>query len=408
MKNRQSDSAASSQSELASSLDCKSNVAYDLQCRPDLSPSRLDIRADARHVPRSLAPVDLVVTSPPYWRKRDYGFDGQIGQEADPKAYALNIVEALRSWRAVLAPHGSVFLNVGDTYHKKSLAAVPARLEAAAVDDGWVIRNRIIWAKESGMPEPSQTRLANRHEYILHLTQGHDYYYDMLGYAARFGNGANPGDVWTVGLRRNMGKHLAPFPDELVERAITLACPLAVCTRCGQPRRRIVTRTAELDPRRPQAARAMELAKEKHLTPAHIAAVQATGISDAGKAMFVQNGTGRNRADVRRLAAEAKVALGGYFREFTFARKDTTGWTSCACGAPTRPGTVMDPFHGTGTTARVAETLGRSAIGIDLAPVQLKTLVDKVGHGGNDGKMVRVNRIHGGEMPGGIADVQGP
>ena len=254
MKNARSGSASVAQLDFAALTECGSEVVPTSACEPDLPPSRLDIRADARKVPRSLAPVDLVVTSPPYWKKRDYGFDGQIGQEADPKAYALNIVEALRSWRAVLAPHGSVFLNVGDTYHRKSLAAVPARLEAAAADDGWIIRNRIIWAKESGMPEPSQTRLANRHEYILHLTPGHNYYYDMQGYAARFGNGANPGDVWTVGLRRNMGKHLAPFPDELVERAITLACPLAVCTRCGQPRRRIVCRTAELDPRRPASS----------------------------------------------------------------------------------------------------------------------------------------------------------
>lgn len=408
MKNARSGSKPLAKSGLAASTECKSHVMTTSVCKPDLPPYRVDIWADARSVPTSLAPVDLVVTSPPYWKKRDYGFDGQIGQEDDPKGYAANIVQALRSWRAVLAPHGSVFLNVGDTYHRKSLAAVPARLEAAAVDDGWIIRNRIIWAKESGMPEPSQTRLANRHEYILHLTPGHDYYYDMQGYAVRFGNGANPGDVWTIGLRRNMGKHLAPFPDELVERAITLACPLAVCTRCGQPRRRVVSRTAELDPRRPQAARAMELAKEKGLTAAHIAAVQATGISDAGKAMFVQSGTGRNRADVRRLAAEAKVALGGYFREFTFARKDTAGWTSCGCGAPTRPGLVMDPFHGTGTTARVAATLGRSVIGIDLAPVHADQQFDKAANVRTDGKMVRSDRRRSGSVLAAVADAQSP
>ncbi len=111
----------------------------------------------------------------------------------------------------------------------------------------------------------------------------------------------------------------------------------------------------------------MELAKEKGLTEAHIAAIQATGISDAGKALKVQTGTGRNSEIVKKLAAEAKEVLGGYFREFTFAKRETVGWTDCGCNAPFRPGIVLDPFMGTGTTLRAAKDVGRSAIGVDLA-----------------------------------------
>jgi hypothetical protein len=64
----------------------------------------------------------------------------------------------------VLRPTGSVFLNIGDTYSGHSLAGIPARVEAAAGDDGWLIRNRLIWAKDGGMSEPAQNRLASRHE----------------------------------------------------------------------------------------------------------------------------------------------------------------------------------------------------------------------------------------------------
>jgi SAM-dependent methyltransferase len=327
---------------------------------------RLDIHADARDVPLPDESVDLVVTSPPYWKKRDYGFVGQIGQEETPQGYVETLLCALRDWRRVLTRYGSVFLNIGDTYHNKALAAIPGRVEAAAANDGWILRNRIIWTKTNGMPEPAANRLANRHEYILHLAATHEYFSDVQGYAERFGNGSNPGDVWNIPLRRNMGTHLAPFPDELVERAILLACPDAVCSKCGKPRRRLIERTAELDPARPQARRAMQLAAEKGLTPAHIAAIQATGISDAGKAMQVQSGSGKNSVEVKRLAAEAKLALGGYFREFTFARKRTAGWSDCGCGALFRPGIVLDPFQGTGTTARVSNVLGRSAVGVDL------------------------------------------
>lgn len=332
-------------------------------------PTYSEIQADARDIPWDSATVDVVVTSPPYWRKRDYSFTGQIGQEPTPKAFASTIVDCMREWRRLLTPHGSVFVNLGDTYHNKSLAGVPGRVEAAAADDGWILRNRIIWAKEGGMPEPAKNRLANRHEYILHFTKDSEYYYDAFAYSERFGNGSTPGDVWNIALQRSMGSHLAPFPEELVERALTLACPEMVCVACGKPRERIIARTAELDPSRPQAARAMALAREHGLTDAHIAAIQATGISDAGKALKVQTGTGKNTARVQVLAAEAKLALGGYFREFTFAKKRTIGWTDCGCDAGFRPGLVLDPFKGTGTTLRVAKRMQRSAVGVDFAPL---------------------------------------
>jgi DNA modification methylase len=331
-----------------------------------LKPTPKHLIADARNIPLPSSSVDLVVTSPPYWKKRTYGVDNEIGQESSAAEYVEAMRMALNEWRRLLRKTGSVFLNIGDTYHNRSLAGIPRMLEAAAVGDGWILRNRIIWVKETGMPEPARNRLANRHEYILHLTTSHSYYYDALGYSERFGNGCTPGDVWNIALERNMGKHLAPFPEEIVERAISLACPSEVCNRCGKPRARIIRRTAKLDPSRPQARRAMEIARVNGLTDRHIAAVQATGISDAGKAMQVQNGTGRNSAEVKKLASEAKAILGGYFREFTFAKRETVGWTRCECKARYEPGVVLDPFAGTGTTLRVASRMGRIAFGVDL------------------------------------------
>lgn len=326
------------------------------------------IYGDARTLPLDDNSVDLIVTSPPYWRKRDYGVEGQIGQEASPKEYVAAIVDCFREWRRVLRPTGSVFFNIGDTYDRRSLAGVPSRIEAAVSDDGWMIRNRIVWTKEKGMPEAVTNRLTTRHEYIIHFTLSGDYYYDLFGYSEVFGNGTNPGDVWHMIQERNMGKHLAPFPSELVERAIWLGCPEGVCSKCHTPKKRRIERTGELDTSRVQARRALELAKEANLTPAHIKAIQATGVSDAGKALKTQNGTGRNSREVQRLAAEAKEALGGYFREFTFAKRVQTGWDGCNHRAPLMPGVVLDPFMGTGTTLKVAKEMGRSSIGVDLFP----------------------------------------
>ena len=333
-----------------------------------LDPALTFTPGDARKTGLPDDSVDLIVTSPPYWNKRDYGHSDQIGVEPTPDAYVVSIMECLAEWRRILRPHGSVFLNVGDTYFNKSLLGIPGQIEWQAAKGDWLVRNRIIWAKESGMPDPAKNRLANRHEYVIHLTYKPDYYYDLVGYAAAFGNGANPGDVWTINPERNMGQHLAPFPRELVRRAITLAAPPQICATCKVPRRRIFERTAELDPTRPQAKRAMELAKQHNLTPEHIRAIQAFGVSDVGKATKFQNGTGRNSREVQRLAAEAKAVLGGYFREFTFARKRTVGWTDCGHGTPAR-GVVLDPFAGTGTTLKTAIEEGFDAVGVDLVPL---------------------------------------
>ena len=332
------------------------------------------VHGDARHVPLKPGEADMVITSPPYWLKRDYGVEGQIGQEATAEGFVGSLVDCMENWKTVLPKWGSVFINIGDTYHNGSLANTPGRLELAAAAHGWTVRNRIIWIKDAGMPDPAKDRLKSRHEYIIHFTmQRRDYYYDQWRYAEKYGNGTGPSDVWQIGLKRDTSEHLAPYPVELVDRILTLACPEQVCTCCGKPRRRIVERTSELDETRPQAKRAVELAKMHGLTDAHIAAIQATGISDAGKALRVQTGTGRNSESVKKLAAEAKQALGGYFREFTFAKRKSVGWTDCGCDGPFRPGIVLDPFSGTGSTLRAATAAGRSSIGVDLANIPEKS-----------------------------------
>jgi hypothetical protein len=274
-----------------------------------------------------------------------------------------------------------VFLNLGDTYHDGYLVGIPARFEMAAREAGWKVINHIIWAKSVGRPEPVRYRLASRHESIFHLTRAHDastIYFDLYALALDRGRAANPGDVWVCSRSdapddlwelpptRSKSEHLAPFPRELARRAILLACPERVCTRCDRPYTRRLEPTADLDPERAQARRAMELFRESGLTEEHLAAIRAVGISDAGKGKRIQKGAGRNGARVQQLADEAKAALGGYFREFTFAPKRMVGWQACGCDSPITPGTVLDPFMGSGTTLRVAAEVGRHSVGVDL------------------------------------------
>ncbi len=321
--------------------------------------------------------VDLIVTSPPYWQRRDYGHPDQLGREATPAAYVEALIRAMEGWVRLLKPHGSVFLNLGDTYRDGCLVGIPARFELAAREAGWRIPNRISWTKEIGTPEPSPNRLASRHEPVFHLTRAVNasgYFFDLFALARDLGGSANPGDVWRLHPARSRSDHVAPFPPELARRAILLACPERVCARCGTPHSRVLEPTADLDESRPQARRAKELFQDNGLTEAHLAAIRAVGISDAGKGKRLQSGSGKNTTRVMQLADEAKEALGGYFREFTFGPKRQVGWAGCRCHAPATPGTVLDPFMGSGTTLLVAEELGRRAVGVDIvAPLTLKT-----------------------------------
>jgi len=344
----------------------RSDLLDDLEHpKPDRSSTHIVRKGDARDLPIADGSVDLVMTSPPYWQKRDYEHEDQIGQEPTVEDYVSNLMDAFEEWERVLTDKGTILLNIGDKYRQKSRVGIPWRVAEAARRQGWTVRSEIIWHKPNGVPNPAQDRFTNRHERIFHFTPRNGYYFDKFGYTTVYDD---PVDVWTISHDRNE-KHLAPFPEELVERAIVAACPPSVCIECGEHReRRVKKAMTQLNEERPQARRAMRKFEESDLGEDHIEAIRAVGIADVGKGREVQNGTGQNSDRMVALANEAKEVLGGYFREFTFPVKTTAGWSECDCNVDTRPGVVLDPFAGSGTTIEVAESMKLSGIGVDLDP----------------------------------------
>src|SRR5690606_4517114 len=85
------------------------------------------------------ASIDCVVTSPPYFGQRDYGVQGQIGNEKSPKEYIENLVSIFSECRRVLKENGSLWLNLGDKYDKGNLLGMPWRVALALQDDGWIL-----------------------------------------------------------------------------------------------------------------------------------------------------------------------------------------------------------------------------------------------------------------------------
>lgn len=238
--------------------------------------------------------VDCIVTSPPYYGLRDYGVDGQIGAEESPAEFVAALVAVFREARRVLADDGTFWLNLGDSYTAhpgqrkvgdkaglkqlskrgstgspsrhveglpaKSLIGIPWRVAFALQDDGWILRNDIIWHKPNAMPESVTDRLSGRYEHVFMFSKSPRYWFDLdpireppltVGTHKKFerprneraksgndkmGDGAggasmgfnplgkNPGDVWNIPTQPFPGAHFATFPIALPERAILAGC----------------------------------------------------------------------------------------------------------------------------------------------------------------------------------------
>lgn len=149
----------------------------------------------------------------------------------------------------------------GDSTRKflpaKNLLGIPWRVAFALQDDGWTLRNDIIWHKPNAMPESVADRLSCRHEHLFMLSKSRSYWFDLdairepatgehhLGRASkrpRFGgnklNGGatysgneyvpsgtrNPGDVWNMPTQPFTEAHFAVMPPALAERAILAGC----------------------------------------------------------------------------------------------------------------------------------------------------------------------------------------
>jgi DNA modification methylase len=292
----------------------------------------------------------------------------------------------------------------------KSLIGIPWRYAIGCIDElGLILRAEVIWSKPNGLPESVTDRVRRSHEQWFHLVQQPRYFsavdeirepHALQSIARTHRNrfapdlsqngvgspntlnpadacnplGKLPGSVWTVPTEPlrvpdDLGiDHFAAFPTEWPRRIIQGWSPRGICVECGEGRRPKVA-SVGLDMDRPQARRAHELAESAGLTEEHFAALLSVGVSDTGRGAATQSGTGKNTAEVYSLANEARKALGGYSREYLL-RRPTALRDVCDCPtttAPTRPSVILDPFGGTGTTALVADALGRTGISVDLS-----------------------------------------
>jgi len=124
--------------------------------------------------------VQLVFTSPPYWNQRKYNQSSahEIGQEKTPEEYIENLVSHLDDVKRVLSNEGSFFLNLGDTFLDRNLLNLPHKVVIRLQDNGWFLRNNIVWRKSNPKPNSSKVNLSTTYEMVFHLTKSKKYYYN--------------------------------------------------------------------------------------------------------------------------------------------------------------------------------------------------------------------------------------
>ena len=245
------------------------------------------IQGDCLKSLRNLAPksVNTCVTSPPYFGLRDYGDEGQLGLEETPEEFVENLVKVFKEVKRVLRDDGTVWLNLGDSYamssmrgknsefksisqsksgivnvkkniphglKAKDLIGIPWRVAFALQQDGWYLRQDIIWHKPNPMPESVRDRCTKSHEYIFLLSKSKKYYYDNevikedsisivkkrtrkvgMGVGSNIGTKGSAGNngkrnkrsVWTVTTKPFKGAHFAVFPMDLIEPCVLAGCP---------------------------------------------------------------------------------------------------------------------------------------------------------------------------------------
>jgi DNA modification methylase len=139
-----------------------------------------DVRKIINQLPDNF--IDCVITSPPYWKQRDYGHPDQIGQENTPEEYVSEIVKVFYALRPKLKKTSVVFLNVGYKYLDEELILIPEMISLELQKNGYMLKNKIIWHKPNAMPTPARNRLNNIYEPVLVFTkkEAKEFYYFNL------------------------------------------------------------------------------------------------------------------------------------------------------------------------------------------------------------------------------------
>lgn len=318
--------------------------------------------------------VNCVVTSPPYYGLRDYGVDGQLGLEETPEQYIYKLVSLFREIRRVLKRDGTVWVNLGDSYAgncsrtskgragmgaeregvftkggglaSKQLMGIPWRFAFAMQEDGWYLRQDIIWHKPNPMPESVTDRCTKSHEYIFLLSKNEQYYFDHESIQEQANTQVDP----RIGKRLEYDG-IRKGQEGMGQRAFV---SLKTKPRFGGSKYgdnadiHFSTYSGkEWNPRTKNCQEDGQVPNSMHLR-------REVGLPDE---VYVV----RNKRDVWTVNVKPN-------KEAHFATYPPELISPCILAGCPPNGVVLDPFMGSGTTGIVAARLSRHFVGVELNP----------------------------------------
>ena len=303
--------------------------------------------------------IDCIVTSPPYWSLRRYGAESINTDNIDE--FIESIVAVMDQLHRVIKPSGSLWLNLADTYQNKALKGLPWRIALRMIDEqGWILRNDVVWDKQSSAFDSSFDHLRNTHEFIFHFVKSDDFYYDDEELRLFFNNvtekkakeGKTSSGVTGMKYRRNVMSSTA-LTDEEKQNALAELDKVVDMVNNGEiPDFRMFIRTAE--------GQVMESKSEK-----------AKSINEKGYYFLLYNKNGTMPSDVWNITpANSPVERYNVFPE---SLCHLMILSTCPDG-----GIVLDPYCGLGTACKVAYDLHRRAIGFDVNESYLQKAKEKI------------------------------
>ena len=302
--------------------------------------------------------IDCVITSPPYWNQRDYDVEKEyqhlmLGNEPSYEAYVSNIVRIFSEVKRVLRKDGSCWLNLGDKYVNKNLMGIPWRVAIAMQDDGWILRNDIIWDQMKGT-QSAKDRLRDIYEHVFHFVKNRKYYYEAdqirIQPRAKARNRGNTTISATGVSGKKYREQIATSPElsELEREEATKALDETIEEmRQGKIVDFRMTIRGRQRPFHSDNGRVSGRAKE---------------LEQKGYYLLKMGAKGHLPSDIWRIVPEDKWRKDAHYAVFPEELLLSPIKATCPPN-----GIVLDPFCGIGSAACAALNLGRRSVGIDIS-----------------------------------------
>lgn len=297
--------------------------------------------------------IDCCITSPPYWGQRKYA-NGGIGLESNPTDFISNILKVTLEIKRILKDNGSFWLNIGDTYKNKSMQAIPWRIAIKMIDDqGWILRNDVVWNKLKGAMDSSSDKLRNIHEMVFHFVKNKNYFYDDMAIRQNpqttiVRNGAiiSSSGVCGVRYKRQIEMSTALTPKEKENAMHDLLQVLNRVENGEIPDFRMIIRSQQ---------------RATHSDSERVSG-RAKELKEKGYYFLLYSQKGALPTDVWDILPEDTQKRSTHYAVYPEDLCKIPILATCPID-----GVVLDPFCGSGTTNKVAYNLRRKSIGIDIS-----------------------------------------